>query len=134
MVHELKTHADLEQLLEQDAPVLIDFYADWCGPCRVTGPRFAAAAETFEGRANFAKIDTQRARALADAFGVRSLPTLAVMQGGEVVDVHIGAAGQKQIEALAERALQRADKAAAIEAAGGGLTGRLKVLLGGRAA
>lgn len=131
MIHDLHTREDLVRVVDAEArPALIDFWADWCGPCKATAPHFAAAAERFEGRVTFCKVDTEHARELAAAFNIRSLPTLAVLHHGEVVDVHIGAANQATIEALAERVLARAERAERVEAAGGGLKGRLKVMLG----
>ncbi len=131
MVHELRNSDDLVRVVDEgDRPALIDFWADWCGPCRVTAPHFAAAAERYGDQVAFCKVDTERARDLAAAFNIRSLPTLAVLHHGQVVDVHVGAASQKTIEALADNVLARSARAERIEAAGGGFKGRLKVMLG----
>ncbi len=131
MIHELHTREDLVRVVDEGSgPALIDFWADWCGPCKATAPHFAAAAERYGEKVTFCKVDTENARELAAAFNIRSLPTLAVLQDGEVVDVHIGAATQKTIESLADRALARAERTERVEAAGGGLKGRFKVMLG----
>lgn len=130
MVHEIYTREAFSKLVDGDPrPAIIDFWADWCGPCKITAPHFAAAAERMSDEVVFAKVDTERAPDVARAFGIRSLPTLAVLHDGEVVDVHIGAASQATIEALAKRALDRANRAQRVEAAGGGVSGRLKVML-----
>jgi thioredoxin 1 len=131
VVYEIHDRAAFAEIVDgAGRPALVDFWADWCGPCKITGPHFAAASERFVDQVTFCKVDTERARDVAAAFGIRSLPTIAVLLDGEVVDVHIGAASQKTIEALAERVLAKAQKAERIDAAGGGVKGRLKVMLG----
>ncbi len=131
VVHEIHDREAFAQTVDDAGrPALVDFWADWCGPCKITKPHFAAAAESYVDRVTFCSVDTERARDVAAAFGIRSLPTIAVLLDGEVVDVHIGAASQKTIEALAERVLARSERAERVQAAGGGMKGRLKVMLG----
>ena len=74
-----------------DLPVLVDFWAPWCGPCRMMAPAFEAAAQQLEPRMRLAKVNTEEAQALAMRFGIRSIPTLAVFRGGREVGRTAGA-------------------------------------------
>lgn len=65
-----------------ELPVIVDFYADWCGPCKAMAPAFAQAAAQLQGRALFVKVDTESASDLAARFGIRSIPTVVRLQRG----------------------------------------------------
>ena len=82
------------EVLEADGPVLVDFWAEWCPPCRMIAPAVDALATAYTGRAKVAKLNIDENPDLAHAFGVRSIPTLLVFKGGQVVDQQIGAVPQ----------------------------------------
>ncbi|MBM3278489.1 MAG: thioredoxin [Candidatus Handelsmanbacteria bacterium] len=85
------------EVLESNLPVLVDFWAVWCGPCRMVAPVVAALASEYEGRAKIAKLDVDNAQKTATEYGIRSIPTLLIFKGGKVADQVIGAVPKKQI-------------------------------------
>jgi thioredoxin 1 len=93
------------EVLKSSVPVLVDFTASWCGPCRAIAPVIEGLAEEYQGRAKVAKLDVDDSPAIASRYGVRGVPTLIVIKGGQVVDQQVGAAPKARILALLERAL-----------------------------
>jgi thioredoxin 1 len=94
-----------EKVLSSDVPVLVDFWAEWCGPCKAIGPAIEQLATEYEGRARIVKVDVDRESDLAMRYGVMSIPALLVFKGGKVVDQMVGAAPKQQIAQLIELAL-----------------------------
>ena len=94
-----------EQAIAGDKPVLVDFWATWCGPCRMIAPVIEEIAADFEGRAVVGKVDVDQEPGLAQRFGVMSIPTLIVLKGGKVVEQAVGARGKADIAAMLERQL-----------------------------
>lgn len=82
-------------------PVLVDFYADWCGPCKVMAPTLDEFAHRRAGEALVVKLDTEANPATASRFGIRGIPTLIAFQGGKEKGRHVGVADMKVLEALA---------------------------------
>lgn len=94
------------EVLNSDVPVLVDFWATWCGPCLAMAPVVDAVAEKFEGKAKVVKIDVDANRTIAGKYGVRSIPTFAVFKGGEVVEKAIGGMPQPKLESTVANHIQ----------------------------
>jgi thioredoxin 2 len=99
------TDQDLDRVVAgTEVPVLVDFYADWCGPCKVMAPVLDAVARDLAGRVLVAKLDTDRNPAMATRFGIRGIPTLVVFRGGREVAREVGAVSRPRLEALVAQA------------------------------
>ncbi|MSS19253.1 thioredoxin [Eubacteriaceae bacterium RF-744-FAT-4] len=93
------TEANFEQeVLQSDVPVVVDFYADWCGPCKMMSPVVEKLADTYAGRVKIGKLNTDEAQSLAAKYGVMSIPNIVFFKNGEVVDRQVGAVPQSVLE------------------------------------
>ena len=79
------------KVLESDIPVVVDFGATWCGPCRAIEPMLMEAAQELEGKVNIVKVDVDQNQDLAQQFGVRNVPTLIIFKNGQKIATHVGA-------------------------------------------
>ena len=101
-----------KEVLQSKQPVLVDFWAEWCAPCRVIGPVVEELAADFEGIAKVAKLDNDANPEIAARFGVRSIPTLRFFKDGQVVDRAIGVAPKEELAVKLNALLQKINVAA----------------------
>jgi thioredoxin 1 len=98
-----------DEVVKSEVPVLVDFTATWCGPCRTIAPFLDQLADEYEGRVKVVKVDIDESPATAQKYaqqhGFRGVPTLFIIKGGEVLDMQTGARPKAQIEALMKRGL-----------------------------
>jgi len=92
------TNANFEDTIKEGVSV-VDFWAPWCGPCRMIAPVIEELAEEYEGKANICKVNTDEEQEIAVKFGIRSIPTLLFFKDGEVVDQIVGAQGKDALAA-----------------------------------
>lgn len=94
------TDANFDEIvLKSDKPVLVDFWAEWCGPCRMIGPIVKEMADDYEGKAIMVKVDVDSNPGVAQKFGIRNIPTILFFKDGKDVDKQVGAVPKKVLSA-----------------------------------
>ena len=105
MALELNDSIFEEKVLKSDKPVLVDFWAEWCGPCRMVGPIIDELSKEFEGKAVIGKIDVDSNQEFAAKYGVRNIPTVLLFKDGELISRQVGVAPKKTYEDAINAAL-----------------------------
>tara|TARA_B100000214_G_scaffold220498_1_gene160368 strand:+ start:147 stop:515 length:369 start_codon:yes stop_codon:yes gene_type:complete len=105
MALELNDSIFEEKVLKSDKPVLVDFWAEWCGPCRMVGPIIDELSKDYEGKAVIGKIDVDANQEFAAKYGVRNIPTVLLFKDGELVSRQVGVAPKKTYEDAINAAL-----------------------------
>ncbi|MEM9991788.1 MAG: thioredoxin [Bacteroidota bacterium] len=94
-----------KEVLETEGVALVDFWAEWCGPCRMVGPVVEELAKDFEGKALVGKVDVDANPEISMKYGIRSIPTILILKNGEIVDKQVGAASKAALQQKLEKAL-----------------------------
>lgn len=95
-------------VINSDIPVFVDFWAEWCGPCRMVGPVVEELANDYDGKIKFVKVNVDEANELASKYNVFSIPTLAIFNKGQLVTQQVGAASKESYKNMIEKTLQAA--------------------------
>ena len=94
-------------VLSSDKPVFVDFWAQWCGPCRMVGPVVEELAGDYDGKVNFVKVNVDNAQEIAQKYNVFSIPTLLLLNKGEIIAQQVGAGSKEVYQNMIDRALEK---------------------------
>jgi len=111
-IHDVTDQSFGTEVLTSPEPVLVDFWATWCTPCKLVGPLVAASAQTYAGRLKVVKVDIDANPAAASRYRVRSIPTLMVFKGGAPVATQVGALSKAQLASFVEPHLGTPERSA----------------------
>ena len=99
-VHEFTDDNFDTEVLNSDQPVLVDFWAEWCGPCRLLTPTIEKLAADYQGKVKVGKVDTEENRATAGKYNISAIPTVLLIKGGEVVETFVGLKSEQEFRAV----------------------------------
>ena len=94
-------------VMSSSMPVFVDFWAEWCGPCRMVSPVVEELSEEFSGKVDFVKVNVDQANEIASKYNVFSIPTLAIFNKGQIVAQQVGAASKESYKNMIDRALEK---------------------------
>ncbi|PYV29664.1 MAG: thioredoxin [Acidobacteria bacterium] len=94
-----------EEVLKSDRPVLVDFWAEWCGPCRMVAPAVEAIAQEYDGRAKIGKLNVDENQSVMGRYNIRSIPTLLIFKNGQIQEQIVGATSKDRIAKLLQKHL-----------------------------
>ena len=94
-----------EEVLASDMPVFVDFYADWCGPCKMMAPIVEELAKKYDGKVKVGKCNIDEENGIAARYRIMSIPTMMVFEGGQIKETIVGAVSQKELEEKIDKAL-----------------------------
>lgn len=100
--HAFTTDSFDQDVLQSEVPVLVDFWAEWCGPCRMIAPTVDAFADEYAGKVKVGKVNVDEHSSIAARYNVRGIPTLLLFKGGKVVDQRVGAVGKGELAKMVE--------------------------------
>jgi len=98
-------NTNFEEIVNSATPALVDFYAEWCGPCKTIAPMIDSLKEEYKGRANVVKIDVDANPELANKYDIRSIPTLMIFKEGKILGTVKGSVPKNQISSMIEKSL-----------------------------
>ena len=110
MVKEVNSENFEAEVLKSDLPVVVDFWAEWCGPCKQLAPIFAELSTSYEGKLIFAKCDVEKSQDISKQFSIRSIPCLIVFHGGQEIERMVGSMSKDSLKQKFDAAIKKAPK------------------------
>ncbi|WP_204378084.1 thioredoxin TrxA [Chromobacterium sphagni] len=102
LIHHVSDNSFEQEVLQSDLPVLVDYWAEWCGPCKMIAPILDEVSKLYEGRLKVAKLDIDQNQQTPPKFGIRGIPTLMIFKDGQVVSTKVGALTKSQLTAFVD--------------------------------
>ena len=104
-IHHVTDDTFESEVLKSDVPVLVDYWAEWCGPCKMIAPILDEVAKNYAGKLKIAKVNVDECRPTAEKYGIRGIPTLMLFKGGNVESTKVGAVSKSQLTAFIDSSL-----------------------------